>query len=1123
MNMLDVRTHFSLGESVVKIDELVEYAKANSYSSVAICDTMNISGMIDFSKKCVEAEIRPVVGVRLRLVADPKYRKPKLGEPVIDNREYYVKAFIKNDAGWHSIMRLLSLGLSEDYFYYRSRIGLSDLLAELATGDNLLITSGDFNGVFAHPQGAEIWSQIKSVSPSALGEIIPLDTPFWSRLNEEVAKNNALDSVVATWPVLYLNEGDADARDVSAAIMAAQLLSNDFRLVPHTRCHVPITSGDLLERLYASASISEKSYGAALTVEMAESAYKAQKTLIGDCTFIWAKMPISLPSMAPGSEFEHMIRLCKEGWVRRFSKPVLGHTPAAADLAEYKTRLKFELSVIQKMSFERYFLLVTDVVGWAKESGIVVGPGRGSVGGSLVAYLLGITDVDPIRFKLLFERFISPERLDLPDADLDFQSSRREEIIGYLVAKYGRTQVAGISNFTTMASASALRDTGRVCEIQKDEMEITKLVPKEHGKPYELTRAADEVPAIDAFRGKFPKEWNIATRLEGVMRSFGRHAAGVVVAGEDLRNRAVVETHRGEPVVNWDKAFVEDLGLVKMDILGLSTLDVIQAALTHIKDRTGASIDMLALPLDDVPTLEAFGRGDTVGVFQFESSGMRNLLKDLGAVSTLTFEDLAAATALYRPGPKDSGLLEDYVSIRQGLKRPYYEHPNMIPALEATLGVMIYQESVMQITRDLCGFTAAEADAARKAMGKKDKDKMEKLRAKFVSGALKTSEMDERASSGLFDKIMNFAAYGFNRSHAVEYSVISYWTMWLKVNYPPEFFAATLTVLGEDKMDGLVRDARKRGIEIMPPRINMSTQRFEIISEGLSGELKAVLITPFNRVHGISENTATVILEGRAKVKKFTSVQHFEDNVNKTKCNKRHREALNLVGAFHSIDPGSAGPLHPDRRKDQMLLMPGLIIDHVKSSRSIITADEIKDILIAEVIRPSQTCKNCSLSGGVHPIPRLGAKAKVMIVTDSPNYSEEGENKMYSGKASAFLKRALDLAELKTGDAYFTALVKSPKSGKMLANEQINGCSAYLVREIEILKPPIILALGSATVNFLVPGLKGGITEHLGRVHYDSKRDANIIIGFNPASIAFNPEKQNDLNDLLATVAELIL
>ena len=725
MIWLNARTHFSLGVSVVKIDELVNKAQAEGVTAIGLVDTMNVSGMIDFAKRCQDAKIKPVIGVRLRVVEDPRYRKPALGEKKKDNREYFPNVYIRNDEGWRAVLRLLSKGLSEGYFYYRPRIGLDDLLEELKH-DGLLVTSGDFNGVFAHPDGPEIWKRITEVAGDrAYAEMIPLPTPFWDRYNREALCG--AKQYIATWPILYLKQADAEARDVAAAIIANHKVSDKFRNIPWTRCHTPID-----EDIFNTAV-------QAMQVRLTERVpLTSSQEFIDRIDYTWQKLPITLPNIAKGeTEFEMLTRLCKEGWKARFSQEILGHKPSAAELPQYQERLKYELGVIRKMGFERYFLVVADVVSWAKQSGILVGPGRGSVGGSLVAYLMRITDVDPIRFNLLFERFINPERLDLPDADLDFQSSRREEVINYLVETYGREKVAGISNFSTMASASALRDVGRVYEVDVRDLEVTKLVPQEHGKPYELNRAADEVPQIDGFRHKHPAIWNVATRLEGVMRSFGRHAAGVVVAGEDLSGRAVVETHRGEPVVNWDKVFVEDLGLVKMDVLGLSTLDVIGLALQYIKERTGKSVDLSALPLDDKLTLESFAQGETIGVFQFESSGMRNLLKDLGHGGELTFEDLAAATSLYRPGPKDSGLLEDYVAIRQGLKRPYYEHPSLQEVLKDTSGVVIYQEQTMAMSRALAGFSPAEADGLRKAIGKKKPEEMAKYRQRFIDGAMK--------------------------------------------------------------------------------------------------------------------------------------------------------------------------------------------------------------------------------------------------------------------------------------------------------------------------------------------------------------------------------------------------
>ncbi|UUZ75407.1 DNA polymerase III subunit alpha [Polaromonas sp. P1(28)-13] len=521
---------------------------------------------------------------------------------------------------------------------------------------------------------------------------------------------------------------------------------------------------------------------------------------------------MSLPVMA-ANEFQALGRKCIDGWNTRFSAPVLGHQPGGVELDTiYKDRLKYELSVLKSMGFAGYFLLVEDLVTWAKKSGIIVGPGRGSVGGSLVAYLIGITDVDPIRFDLIFERFINPERLDLPDADLDFMSTRRHEVIAYLADKYGADRVAGISNFSTLASASALRDAGRIHDLTPLQLMATKLVPKEHGQSFTLTESAKAVPELDRFKGDHPEIWGHALKLEGVMRSFGKHAAGVVVAGVPLVNRAVLETRDedGVPVVVWDKRVVEDWGLVKMDILGLSTLDVLEIARRYIEERHGKSIDYLRLPLEEKDIMDAFGRGDTTGVFQFESPGMKRLLRDLAMGGDLTFEDITATTALYRPGPMDSGLMDDFVQIKQGHKMPYYEHPNMIAALSATSSVVVYQEQVMQLAVDLAGFTRAEADHLRKAMGKKDKDKMAEQRDAWLAGCKSKSSMEAGPAGELFDKIEAFAGYGFNRSHAVEYSIISYWCLWVRVRYPAEYFAACLSVVGDDKVEGLVAEARVR-------------------------------------------------------------------------------------------------------------------------------------------------------------------------------------------------------------------------------------------------------------------------------------------------------------------------
>jgi DNA polymerase-3 subunit alpha len=776
-----------------------------------------------------------------------------------------------------------------------------------------------------------------------------------------------------------------------------------------------------------------------------------------------------------------------------------------------------------------------------------VGPGRGSVGGSLVAYLIGITDVDPIRFNLLFERFINPERLDLPDADLDFMSTRRHEVIDYLAGKYGADRVAGISNFGTLASASALRDTGRMFELDNSVLAPTKLVPKEHGISASLTEAADAVAELDNLRKTYPDIWNHALKLEGAVRNFSQHAAGVVVAGEPLTNRAVVET-RGEdiPVTNWDKRVVEDWGLVKMDILGLSTLDTLEIARRYIKDRHGIDVRYIDLPLEEPDVMAAFARGDTTGVFQFESPGMRKLLRDLAKGGTLTFEDIAAATALYRPGPMDSGMLDEFVAIKQGRSTPYYEHPNMEAALGPTGGVIVYQEQVMQLSVDLAGFTGAQADHLRKAMGKKDADKMAEMRSKWVDGCGVTSGMDPTTAGNLFDKIEAFAGYGFNRSHSVEYAIISVWTMWARVRYPAEYFAATLSIVdNEDKIPGLVADARSCGIELLPPDINLSTDRFTIPDD-------KHILAPFSAIKGISETTARRIVElreanrGMVKVRdkkkrdgtlepvyeqdktgavkgRFDSVEEFEMTAGLagSKVNSAVVEKLKTVGALASLDPTALPARHPDRRRDQMELMPGLIADAVKADRVTDTKDPFLRQKIVHLVQEYRKCQDCDLAGQLHPAIRTGDTAKFMVVEDCPTWQEEKAEKFLMGDAADCIKRAINEAGLSPKDGYYTALVKAKKNDKFLSREQLNGCTGFFERELELIKPPIIVALGSATIKKLLPGTKN-VSELVGKVIYDAKLDASIVCGINPGMIHFDASKQEVLNMVFAKVAEIL-
>jgi len=744
--LLAARSAFSIGESIlgakegdtVSLNPLIQAAKSVGAAAVALTDTMSITGMIDFAKRAKAEGIKPIVGCRLRLVDDITWRKTKESKKAPP--EYFVTWYVLSEAGLKALFKLLSLANTEDHFYNTSKISFTELfeaIGQLTSADVALSTS-DVHSVVGHPNAREIVAKLVDAlgAQNVFAALTPIDTPYFDSVNRraiDLARELNLPTLVSR-PIAY-GEGGADALEIMNAIWRNVKVADPWHNSPATRDLHAMTASQLLEQSAAAAKRL-----AARGVVGSGKAFAAgivnADTLVNSVKYVWDKSPVSLPVMAP-DEFGAVVQACKEGWAKRFCAATFDHKPTEQELLEvYRPRLVYELGVLKKLNFSGYFLLVKDVVDFAKSSGILVGPGRGSVGGSLVAYLLGITDCDPIRFGLLFERFINPDRIDLPDADLDFMSARRGEIIEYLIGKYGADRVAGVSNFGTLGSASSIRDVSRVLGWAEFDYRCSKLVPKQHGQPLKLEASAEAVPEIAQFRDKHPDVWKICRTVEGTVRNMAQHAAGIVVGGVDLIERAVVERRKGDAVVNWDKRIVEDMGLVKMDILGLSTLDLIKLTTDYIFERRSLKMDLLRIALDDPMVLKNFAEARTTGVFQFESGGMRRLLKELGQDGVITFEDITACTALYRPGPMESGMMDSYYKRKQGNETVEYDHPLMEPILAPTYGVPVYQEQIMQIARVIAGYTAAGADKLRKIMGKKLPEEMAKERDKFVAGTM---------------------------------------------------------------------------------------------------------------------------------------------------------------------------------------------------------------------------------------------------------------------------------------------------------------------------------------------------------------------------------------------------
>lgn len=1143
--LIGIRTQFSLGESTLSPKQIKKAATDLGVRSVVIADTMTVSSLVEVSRLRDE-NFDPRVGVRLRVVED-LLDAPELADPEAQDalktrknslRPFYPKLYARNADGMRAIFKLLSRSFDDDRFYKVPRLTVSDFL-NAAANNNVVVSTGDTDGLFTHPEWRPIWNTLAAIAGDRLWvELIPMNTPYYDSLNRLAvdAANFTEARAIVSRPVLHA-PGDFAAFRMNMAIHNHSTMSRPFSMrEPWIKDFAPQPKDNLVSEIKGAAG-REKSREGLPPGNVWVSAFKATPDFLDQISYTWAKEPIALPSLTEDPDAA-VARACAEGMKARMAKPCFGEVIPRAQLhTDYIPRLKYELKVLKDLKFATYFLVVADIVQWSKNAGIMVGPGRGSVGGSLVAYLMGITDIDPIRFGLLFERFINPSRLDLPDADLDFMSTRREEVISYIERRFGKECVAGISNYGEIGASSGMKDVGRVRDLKPEVIAMaSKLVPKVHGQPVSLPEAAELVAEIAKFRDDHPALWKEAVALEGVMRSYGKHAAGVVVAGVPLTDRAVVEKRSAARVINWDMRVSEDMGLVKLDILGLSTLDTISRAVDYIHKRRGTVIDINAIPLDCAKTLRAFSEGRCQGVFQFEGGAARRILKDMARDSDVTFNDLVAANALNRPGPIDAGLVQKYVDGRNGDVTNELAHPNMGPALSETFNVIVYQEQVMRISVDLCGFTLTDADGLRKAMGKKSKDMMAKYKTQFIEGAEKFSGMSPSLAEALFDQIEVFAGYAFNKSHAAEYSMISYQCQWLKTHYPAEFFAAALSIVDEEKLASVVKDAEDSGIEILPPDINKSGREFVILSDDK-------LLIPFTRIKGLSGKASTAIMDVRqdgpivagsvttTKVTKKHGEVHTTQELNaiemlihrlqekdlKRFCHKGHIDALDKVGAFCNVVPGQQPSVDASRLKDQLILMPGLI------SRKLAVREKIRltKAGLGELKKIIEDYK--AVDPDIpHPSPTFGKRARFMVVFDCPNGGDEKAGKYASGRNFEYCRTALVDAGLDVNHGYWTALLKRIKEGPTPSPNELRTYTPFLEAELALLQPKLIIPLGSAAAKFFLPDLKGPVIDHVNTSHYLKKRDATVLVGFNPSMIYFDPSKATVLQSVFETAALMI-
>ncbi|MGO9698810.1 MAG: DNA polymerase III subunit alpha [Xanthobacteraceae bacterium] len=900
---LHVHSSYSLLEGALPIARLAELAKKDRQPALALTDTDNMFGALEFSEKMAAVGIQPIVGCALGIdFGDHDQRAAAIG----DGWPRIVLLATRED-GYRSLLRLCSRGYLDTEPSERPHLKLDWLAGETS---GLIALSGGINGpldaAIGAGQSALVVSRCEHLQ-RLFSDRLYIELQRHGMPAERVAEPALIElaytrgiSLVATNEPFFAGREDYEAHDALLCIAEGRLIADGERRQLTTehrfksRAEMTALFADLPEALAASVEIAERCAFRPRTLAPILPRFSTGPK-DGETSRQQDKQAREASAANEADEAEELRRAAFAGLEQRLARHPLAPGQSAED---YRGRLSFELGVIASMKYAGYFLIVADFIQWAKAQGIPVGPGRGSGAGSLVAYALTITDLDPIRFGLLFERFLNPERISMPDFDVDFCQERRDEVVRYVQERYGRDRVAQIITFGTLQARGVLRDVGRVLQMPYGQVDkLCKLVPQNPANPVTLGRAIEDEPRLQAERDRDPlarRAFDIAQKLEGLHRHASTHAAGIVIGDRPLTELVPLyrDPKSSMPVTQFNMKWVEPAGLVKFDFLGLTTLTVLDRAVKLVR-RRGIELDLASLPLDDVTTYDMLARGETVGVFQVESAGMRRALVDMRPDR---FEDLIVLVALYRPGPMAN--IPTYCARKLGQEPIEYVHPKLQPILAPTYGIITYQEQVQQIARDLAGYSLGKADILRRAMGKKDKKEMASQRGDFISGSVERGIA--RADAELiFDTCAKFAEYGFNKSHSAPYALLTYQTAYMKANYPVEFLAASMTLAmgNTDKLAEFRAEAERLGIKVEPPSINRSGLEFEPAGNTIHYALSAL--------RGVGRQAVESVIAARSE-HPFADLADFARRINPRAINKRVLESLVAAGAFDTSEPNRA-------------------------------------------------------------------------------------------------------------------------------------------------------------------------------------------------------------------------
>ena len=1126
---LHVHTQYSLLDGANLIKDLVESARRMKMPAIAITDHGNMFGAIEFYQACMQSGVKPIIGSEVYIA--PHSRLDKTIHRGGETSNHLI-LLARDETGYGNLIKLVSIGYLEG-FYYKPRID-KEVLAKYSEG--LIALSSCLKGELARLAMENNEQKIKELArqyQDIMGkenfyfELQDTLIPEQKKVNRVLVKlGRELDiGVVATNDVHYLTRERARSHEALLCIQTQTTLDDPNRMKLQTD-QFYLKSAEEMKELFKDVPEAISN-----TIKITE---RCNLELDFSKTF--------LPHYPPPKGLTrsgYLRKLCEEGIKKRYADV----TP------EKKERLEYELGVINKAGYTSYFLIAWDFVSYAREQGIVVGPGRGSAAGSIVSYCLGITDIDPLKYNLLFERFLNQERVSMPDIDIDFCYERRGEVIDYVIKKYGQDNVAQIITFGTMAARAVIRDVGRAMNIPYADVDrIAKLVPTDLNiklglaleKEPELKRLYDSDPTIKDLI-------DISRHLEGLTRHASTHAAGVVISEDPLVNHTpLFKTGDGQVSTGYAMASLEKIGLLKMDFLGLRTLTVIQEALKIINKVNNINLKIEEVPIDDNKTFKLFSRAETMGIFQLESSGMRDLLKKL---KPQKFEDIVALVALYRPGPIGSGMLDDFMKRKHKETEVRYDHRLLEPILKETYGIIVYQEQVMMIVSSLAGFSLAQADILRRAIGKKTPEIMEQHKKAFIDGASK-NKIDRRIAEKIFNLIEHFAGYGFNKSHSAAYAMISCRTAYLKANYPVEFMTALLTSEKDntDKIVEYIDEAELMGLKILPPDINESFANFTMVG-------KDSIRFGLGAVKNVGQTAIDSIIETRKTKGSFKTLYEFCERTDSRLVNKKVMESLIKCGAYDSLGfkrsqmfamlqraMDMANTIQKERSMGQMLLF---------SDQAEVVNNEVPNIKEwpeGQLLHFEKEILGFYITG--HPLARYEKLLQEYSTADSSKLKELGDGAKI--RFGGIINKVKNTVTKRTGDKMAIMMMEDlegvvevlvfPSSYKNVSKYVQPNLAVFVEGRLNLRedRPKIIVEdivpidevrprfTKKLTVNIVSIGLENNILEDVKKIFQRHKGNIPVYLSVSTKKNgSYNIVVDKDLfvsptNDLLAELEELI-